>query len=100
MIGEYQSLVNNPIQQTFLTLYHTITTFNDPVKYAVRKHCRKRRKYWKPAFSPFPTMFSTIPKKQNSNFQSYLFCCLQVKKVHSLVLQIFLYLEAVESDNF
>ena len=23
-----------------------------------RKHCRKRRKCWLPAFSPFPTMFS------------------------------------------
>ena len=23
-----------------------------------RKHCGKRRKYWLPAFSPFPTMFS------------------------------------------
>ena len=23
-----------------------------------RKHCRKRRKCWLPAFSPFPTVFS------------------------------------------
>ena len=23
-----------------------------------RKHCGKRRKWWLPAFSPFPTMFS------------------------------------------
>ena len=23
-----------------------------------RKHCGKRRKCWKPAFSPFPTIFS------------------------------------------
>ena len=25
-----------------------------------RKHCGKRRKYWSPAFSPFPTMFSKV----------------------------------------
>ena len=25
----------------------------------IRKHCGKRRKCWLPAFSPFPTMFST-----------------------------------------
>ena len=25
-----------------------------------RKHCGKRRKCWLPAFSPFPTMFSTV----------------------------------------
>ena len=24
-----------------------------------RKHCMKRRKCWLPAFSPFPTIFST-----------------------------------------
>ena len=47
----------------YLTLYHTITTFNDPEKEAFWKHCGKRRKCWWPAFSPFPTMFSTNPKK-------------------------------------
>ena len=25
-----------------------------------RKHCRKKRKCWLPAFSPFPTMFSKV----------------------------------------
>ena len=25
---------------------------------SVRKHCWKSRKYWLPAYSPFPTMFS------------------------------------------
>ena len=45
-----------------LTLYHTILTFNDPKKEAFWKHCGKRRKCWKPAFSPFPTMLSTLPK--------------------------------------
>ena len=50
-----------------LTLYHTIPTFNDPGNEAFWKHCRKRRKCWWPAFSPFPTMFSTLPKR-NFNF--------------------------------
>ena len=26
------------------------------------EHCGKRRKCWLPAFSPFPTMFSTLPR--------------------------------------
>ena len=50
-----------------LTLYHTITTFNNHKKEAFQKHCGKRRKCRKPAFSPFPTMFSTHPKT-NFNF--------------------------------
>ena len=31
-------------------------------KVAFRKHSGKRRKCWLPAFSPFPTMFSTVPR--------------------------------------
>ena len=38
-----------------LTFYHTIPTFKRK-----RKHCGKRRKCWSPAFSPFPTVFSTL----------------------------------------
>ena len=45
-----------------LTLYHTIPTINDPLKEAFWKQCGKRRKCWWPAFSPFPTMFSTLLK--------------------------------------
>ena len=30
---------------------------------ADRKHCGKRRKCWKPAFSPFSKMFSTLLNK-------------------------------------
>ena len=45
-----------------LTRYHTISTFNDPVQEAFWKHCGKRRTYWLPAFSPFPTFFSIRPK--------------------------------------
>ena len=45
-----------------LSLYHAILTFNYPENKGFWKHCRKRRKCWKPAFSPFPTMFSTLSK--------------------------------------
>ena len=46
--------------------YHTIPIFDAPEKEAFRKHCGKRRKCWLPAFSPFPTMFSTL---HNTNFK-------------------------------
>ena len=42
-----------------LSLYHTIPTVNDPKKEGFGKHYGKRRKCWLPAFSPFPTVFST-----------------------------------------
>ena len=46
------------------TLYHTISTFNDPAKAAfLRKHFWKRRKCWFPAFFSLPTTFSTHPQK-------------------------------------
>ena len=44
------------------TLYHTIPIFNDPEEEDFWKHCGKRRRCCKPAFSPFPTMFSTLHK--------------------------------------
>ena len=47
-----------------LTLYHTIPTFNNPKEEAFGKHCGKRRKCWKPAFSPFPTVFSTLEQSK------------------------------------
>ena len=47
-----------------LTLYHTILTFNDPKEEGFGKHCEKRRKCWQPAFSPFPTVFSTLSKRE------------------------------------
>ena len=47
-----------------LTLYHTIPTFNDPKEEGFGKHCGKRRKCWKPAFSPFPTVFSTLEQSK------------------------------------
>ena len=53
----------------FLTLYHTIPTFNNLEKEDFWKHCETRRKCWKPAFSPFPKLFSTLP---NTNFNLLL----------------------------
>ena len=47
-----------------LTLYHTISTFNNPKEKHFGKYCGKRRKCLLPAFSPFPTMFSTLSKTE------------------------------------
>ena len=47
-----------------LTLYHTIQTFKDPYEKDFGKHCGKRGKRWYPAFSPFPTVFSTLLKRE------------------------------------
>ena len=50
-----------PKHAFLVSLYHTISSVNDPKGEASGKHCR-RRKYLKPVLSPFPTMFSTLPK--------------------------------------
>ena len=47
-----------------LTLYHTIPTINDPNEKGFGKHWGKRRKCWKPAFSPFPTVFSNLTRRE------------------------------------
>ena len=39
-----------------------MTPFDISGKEAFSKHCGKRRKCWLPAFSPFPTLFSTLSK--------------------------------------
>ena len=62
-----------------LTLYHTIQTFNDLEKEAFGKQRGKRRKCWYPAFSPFPTMFATLPK------ESHLICCLQMLSISTSI---------------
>ena len=49
-----------------ITLYHTISTFNDPEKEGFENRWRTR-KCWLPVFSPFPTIISTLAKK-NFNF--------------------------------
>ena len=39
-------------------------TFNNPKEEGFGKHCGKRRKSWQPAFSPFPTVFSTLSRRE------------------------------------
>ena len=51
-----------------LTLYHTILTFNNPNEEGFGKHCGKRIKCLYSAFSPFPTMFSTLSKRKIPSF--------------------------------
>ena len=48
------------------TLYHTITTFNDPDKDAFWKHCGKGENAGNQHFLLFPTIFSTLPKRNFS----------------------------------
>ena len=43
-----------------LTLYYTIPTFKE----AFSNQCWKRRKCWYQAFSPFPTIFSTLSRRE------------------------------------
>ena len=67
-------------------LYHTICTFDDPK----REKRRLLQTLWerKPAFSPFLTMFSTLPRR-NSTFLvmlNDLFCQLQKCFQFGLVL--------------
>ena len=57
-----------------LTVSHAITTIDDPAEEPYGKHCWKRRKCWLPAFSPFPTMFPTIPRA-NLKFSVTFFIC-------------------------
>ena len=64
----------------FLTLYHTIPTFNDSGKETFWKHCGKRRKCWLPAFSPFPTCFLSF-QKRILIFESHFFCRLQMLSI-------------------
>ena len=37
-------------------------------------HCGKRRKIWIPAFSPFLSVFFTLPPKKFESFKSHLSC--------------------------
>ena len=47
-----------------LSVCHIIPTFNDPKEDGFGKHCVKRRKFWQPAFYPFPTVFFTLIKTE------------------------------------
>ena len=63
--NEILELTENYTLENKLTLYHTIPTFNDLENESFSKHCGKRRKCWLPAFSPFPTMLSALPKSNS-----------------------------------
>ena len=71
-----------------LTLYQTIPTEMTLEKVAFWKHCRKRRKCWSPAFSPFSTMFLLFP--HFFQFLSYIFSvvckCFQFGQVQNFVI--------------
>ena len=43
---------------------HTIPTFNDRKEEGFGKHCGIRKKCWQPAFSSFPTVFSTLSQRE------------------------------------
>ena len=63
---------------TILTHSHSLTPFDVSRKEAFSKHCGKRRKCWSPAFSPFPTMFSTLSKTNYHLCYIYVTCeCFQ-----------------------
>ena len=59
----YKILVFVKVLARILTLSQTIPRFYDPEKETFWKHCGKRRKCCETAFSPFPTMFSTLSEK-------------------------------------
>ena len=47
-----------------LTLYRSILTFNNLREEGFGKHYGQNRKCWKPAFSPLPTVFSTLSRRE------------------------------------
>ena len=59
-----KGLINIELFGFQLLNHEIILIFNDPEIEGFRKHCGKRRKCWKPAFSPFPTIFSTLSERK------------------------------------
>ena len=49
-----------------------MTPFDVSGKEAFAKHCGKRRKCWKPAFSPLPTMFPTLSKTGTTIYFTFI----------------------------
>ena len=65
LIGDCQCKLVIIYQANLSNIYIHLTSHNPELQQPnLSKHCRKRRKCWKPAFSPFPTMFS-IQSKTN-----------------------------------
>ena len=76
----WDSALRSGLLKTYLTLYHTIPTFNDPEKEALWKHWGKRRKHWYPAFYLFPQCFLLCPT-QSSIFVLHLSCDLPLLSI-------------------
>ena len=82
------SSFSNPSESHYLTI-PTLA----PEEEGFGKHLGKRRKCWKPAFSPFPTVFSTLSKRdiiilalfKRFRKQALAFKCLQYKASENTV---------------
>ena len=80
---------------------HTIPISNNPEIETFWKNCGKRRKCGKPVFSPFPTIYSTLPKS-NFNF-SVLFILLSANASNldrSKILSLDTGLTPFQTTNF
>ena len=74
--------------QLLLTFYHTIMTFNDPKEEGFEKHYEKRRKCLLPAFSSFPTVFSTPSQREIVILVMFVVCkCFQFGHVQKFVIR-------------
>ena len=69
--------VDFEVPRDCLTLYHTIPNFNDPEKEDLENIKGKRENAGYQHFLLFPQLFLPLPR-QISNFQSQLFCRLQM----------------------
>ena len=66
-----------------LTLYHTIPTFIDPLE-----ERSLLKTLWWPAFSPFPTMFSTLSKTEIIILVTFVICkCVEFGQVQKFVVR-------------
>ena len=76
-------LANNfHILDAVIYIYHTAPTSNDPKEGGFENTAGKRRKCWEPSFSPFPTEFSTLSKKEIVILSMFIICkCFQLGHV-------------------
>ena len=70
-----ETKVIHRLEYANLTLNHTNMGFRDPEKDTFRKYYGKRRKFWKPAFSPFPTISFILQIANMCNSQTYFDVC-------------------------
>ena len=55
-----------------INLYHAVSGITNPEKESFVKHCGKRRKCGFSAFSPFPTIFSTVQNMRNNFWDTFI----------------------------